>query len=707
VPCSLRAEECFFGGGDGAIALRGAVTLELIESTLLPYRSTFLVNSWGFPQSMAAQLELDHVSLFGGSEPLFELQFARLAIQGSEVVFSHEPPTYGTLARVDADSWLGWRGRRNLYHGVRNYLVSRSGNQAALTARRLSDWVDSSPDIRDEESRETSTSPWLLSLSEAAAMDPNNLHVADAFRLARDPEDRNWRPAGARVVLPWGPLYPTGPLQLTSVGKGRAERGASLSGTGSPRPSERRPSSDVRAERTPPSEPTDTSPKPAGNDTGTTAAGPAGASAEGSAGRRPLDMKKVMSTTGAPDSPSNSSTTVAGSGSEPSGNAGTPSRDGILIVDPQSPSAFASLGAACSKAEDGAVIEIRYAGRLREPPIDLGDRHLTIRAAAGFRPIVEFVVDRLDLEGREPRLFTIRRGSLILRELDLVLNTDPLVSPENWSVVATRGADLTIDGCTVSVQSAPGLPTTLVRFLASDVEDPMNAPMGMETPRTQLQLRNSLVVGTSSLVRANAGMRIRFELENCAVEVQETLWLVSGGSDRIAPGSTHELDIRHSTIRTQQALIVCETGDMRPKLPRVEVTATDNLFVESGNVPWIQLRSYRPIEELRGLLRWKGVNNGYDALETVWEIKDLSAGMDGERYDWTNWLNSPARDEARAERGTLSFLRPPDDGPVWKRTRAHFKLAATRTGSSAPPDPAPRGVDITQLPAPPQERNAE
>ncbi|MFM7184976.1 MAG: serine/threonine-protein kinase [Planctomycetota bacterium] len=56
--------------------------------------------------------------------------------------------------------------------------------------------------------------------------------------------------------------------------------------------------------------------------------------------------------------------------------------------------AVESLAAAVSRVADGGTIELAYDGPRREPPLAIAGKRVTLVAATGFRPAVDFVVDR-------------------------------------------------------------------------------------------------------------------------------------------------------------------------------------------------------------------------------------------------------------------------------------------------------------------------
>src|SRR5262249_56012444 len=81
---------------------------------------------------------------------------------------------------------------------------------------------------------------------------------------------------------------------------------------------------------------------------------------------------------------------------------------------------YDTLPEAVQGASAGDTIEIRGHGPFITPPVDLGNRALTLRAAPGFHPIIQ--LDREGTSSGAPLLKT--KASLVLEGLELTLTPD-------------------------------------------------------------------------------------------------------------------------------------------------------------------------------------------------------------------------------------------------------------------------------------------
>lgn len=689
-PSELVATACFFGGGSRAVHVVGPATLNFSECTFLPYRATFALSSPGFPPSFATNLRLQHVSLFGGGDPILDVQFANVRVAARETVVSHEAPLRGVLARVDGDSQIEWAGERNWYHGLRCLLERRADGSSVSVATNLAEFREVANVREDATSDQSETSPWQLGLSEAAVLSPHDLHVADAFRIRSNQRAHrgagDGTPIGARTVLPWGPLYPEALLSLASLPGRRAELPSAPlhaavrtpGGTFAADLPRDRSRDDVPAvaSNISPTQPTVRSP------------------AESPPVRMP-NMEKVLN---APPGD------AAVSHNNPPTNPDVAKR--LVTVDPNDPSACAGLRAALDRAGNDAIIEIRHNGLFSEAPLLVLDRHVTVRAGAGFRPTISLDWSFWNDASSEPALFDVRRGSLTLAGLDLRVAVDREQSARPPCVVRCEAADLAMHGCAVSLQSPPGSDAFVVRLAAADA-----APMTIPTTRPsagsmRVEVRNTLWLAAGA-IQLQSGQRVQIDLENSAIECDRPLLAIAGTMQRPSTDASIDLDLRRTTVRTHDGLVWLGSDARRSWLPTIGISANDNVFAAVANSPWVSIRGTGPTDELERLLRWRGKNNTFDsAVSTFLRVQSLDAEDGTSLAGWEAWSRPGERDEVRSERAAVQFLSPTAPSqPVWERIRGHFRIRAPDSdSSSSATEESPRGADLNDVPISPQER---
>ena len=143
----------------------------------------------------------------------------------------------------------------------------------------------------------------------------------------------------------------------------------------------------------------------------------------------------------------------------------------------------ASLGDAMRRVADGGVIELAYDGPRREPPIALAGRSITLRAAAGMNPIIDFigtsdhsdgpqaacdigdgeltirgVAIRTSAGGNVAALFALQRGRLSCNDVTLRMPSAPAGSrpvsatPPRAFVTATAAEGDGPTACTIVLE---------------------------------------------------------------------------------------------------------------------------------------------------------------------------------------------------------------------------------------------------------------
>jgi hypothetical protein len=152
---------------------------------------------------------------------------------------------------------------------------------------------------------------------------------------------------------------------------------------------------------------------------------------------------------------------------------------------------YPGLARAVEKAgPPGAVVEVRDNGPLFETGFTAAGKHLVVRAAPGYRPLVVWDLARALAETRNPKpdiaFLSCEGGSLTLEGVDVVLLC-PASLPENavLTFLQARQADVTVRNCTFSVANKGKAGVTLVQ-MAGPVERGGVVPVVHEPTRCRV-----------------------------------------------------------------------------------------------------------------------------------------------------------------------------------------------------------------------------
>ncbi|MEW4561357.1 protein kinase [Bremerella sp. JC770] len=173
------------------------------------------------------------------------------------------------------------------------------------------------------------------------------------------------------------------------------------------------------------------------------------------------------------------------------------------------------------------TIELRYSGELGvERPLILNNADLTIRAAAGYSPVVVFRPQEF-----EPldRMILVSSNKLSLQQVHVKITLPP-ASMRTWSLFRIENAELDLDGCQVTVQRDDELmipetlrrATSVISALPSPTESSATSSLTMAR-YSIVRVKNSMVRGEASLIRTNGQQPLRVSCENSLLAMSGNL----------------------------------------------------------------------------------------------------------------------------------------------------------------------------------------
>ena len=358
---------------------------------------------------------------------------------------------------------------------------------------------------------------------------------------------------------------------------------------------------------------------------------------------------------GGTNSPENSKTGTP----EPNSVASAPPRDpaktggevtsqsSIVVIksDGSPEQAFPTLEAACAVAQDGNVIELRFTGLRTESPLSIRNK-ITIRAAKGFRPVIEFVPKEIPASGYETRMMKlVGGGALDLVDVGLLLNVKAAIAAEVWALVSTQRAEaVRLQRVTVTVNNPARRPSAVVEFrggpsrMVADMEM-MNT--GKMSTQLTVQLKDSMVRGGTDLFLVKSFLSARIDLENCLLALDGTVLRAQGSVDVPEKQTLLTLRLDQLTAAVNDGLIVMEGGDAPRKLGQVLVESSNNIFTtitspDHQAAPLISMTSSEPPDDLLKLLSWNGQKNFYDGFDSYWTRTTLD-GSKTTTWDYEEW----------------------------------------------------------------------
>lgn len=381
---------------------------------------------------------------------------------------------------------------------------------------------------------------------------------------------------------------------------------------------------------------------------------------------------------------------------------------------------YLTLEAACSAAQDGQIIELRYNGRRAGPPekpLRIKNKRITIRAGkdrAGkpYRPAIEFDASRSTAES-ERRMITLMGGSLQLINVDVRINAGDDSYSDDWALFTVQGSErVDLKGVNITFVNPQGAAAAVFELSSGPAQDladmnelnPLAGPAVVGEREFRIKVVNSFVCGDCDLFLVKHSRPGRFVLENSVFAIEGTLLGALGDLDMPEEAADLELQLDHVTGLIGNSLVRMDSGQESRLLLPVQVTSQNSIFATNSSSPLIAMTGTTDMNEFRTRLRWTGTNNFYDGFETFWSIAPTIPTADLEELDFEDWQNRWGADmEVDATLDGIAWERPwHNAGRFWELAVADFALdEGVRPSPEAweATDTGDVGADLSQLSA--------
>jgi serine/threonine-protein kinase len=381
------------------------------------------------------------------------------------------------------------------------------------------------------------------------------------------------------------------------------------------------------------------------------------------------------------DSPENDeelprTTDVEPAGDGDTGSAVTAADEEVFMIlgrDNSPARSFKTLEAACSSVrENGAIIELRFNGRRRESAVRI-NRKITIRAARGFHPILEFRPSATSSDTYQARAVWMPSGSLDLVGVDLVLSVDETISADQWVLFSVERADsLRLQSVTLTIVNPGQRAVAAIELRPGAMMPDMPVALAQPKPPFEAEISDSLIRGEADLFAVRHAEPARLAVKQSVVALLGSLLSSRGHSEAPHENAQLELRLEHVTAVLGAGLVRLDSGNMPRRLLPVQVSASNSIFCNAGSVvPLIGMTGNSPPQDFHALLFWAGQNNFYDRYQTMWSIASTEGAGRSEAWDGAAW---------RRNMGESSESNPRFDAVVWNRrpwtTRPFSELTA-------------------------------
>ncbi len=373
----------------------------------------------------------------------------------------------------------------------------------------------------------------------------------------------------------------------------------------------------------------------------------------------------------------------------------------VLAADSSTAKRFPTLEAACAAVTDGSVIELRFNDRRAEKPLRLSKKNVTIRAARGFHPIVEFALGSVTADAHL-RLIGVSSGPVQINNVAFEISVPPFFAVDRISLFSVdRAEQLRLQGVAITLNNPGQRPTAL--FDISSEPGQMLADMkmntsGMSRDPLEIELTECFVRGHGDLFHVRNTKPGRLSLRDTAVALDGSLLRVEGHSDKPAEQTRLELRLEHVTVVVGQNLVRLDSGDLPRELPLVDVKARNNVLSTIGGSSLVAMSGNTSDADFRNKnFVWLGERNYYDRCQSFWTF------VSGEPFDFDEW---------KAKWGSTGDVGASNEKLWWLSERTDMatisldaltldrKAPTPNPGLNAATDGNNAGADIAKLPRP-------
>jgi serine/threonine protein kinase len=281
-----------------------------------------------------------------------------------------------------------------------------------------------------------------------------------------------------------------------------------------------------------------------------------------------------------------------------------------------------TLAETVRRAADGATIELDFDGDRREPPLALGGKRLTIRAAAGRRPVLEFTGLRATVAEGYSAACDVGDGRLELRGVAVRLTAEPSAR-ERTALFAVRSGGLVCDDVTLRM---PGGATTTSRPVATAAIVAVTGSSGCEIVCTRTRAAGGADFLDATGARGGT-IAVRWS-EGAFVSPWR---LVAAAGATAGGGVAIDLDLDDVVIACGAGVAVLTDTVAAPVAPRLDVRATECRFV-IGDAAVVSQAGGGDAETYRRACTWTDVRSRYEGGSGFRRI-DAPSGSVEEGFD--------------------------------------------------------------------------
>jgi serine/threonine-protein kinase len=296
---------------------------------------------------------------------------------------------------------------------------------------------------------------------------------------------------------------------------------------------------------------------------------------------------------------------------------------------------YRTLEAACAAAEDGSTIELQFSDTLVEKSFRVTRKNLTIRAARGHTPTIEFIPSEIDSTDSTARMITLHSGPLRLVNVNLQMTIPERPTADRYALfgMAQPGL-LTMDRVTVTVVNPGRAPATIVDVAADFGRMPADmptTPVAIQREALGLQATDCVFRGQSNFADLAWPGQASFSISNCVATLDGDLIQIRPLAMPAASPPVLGFSMEHFSARLTGPFLRF-VGPASVGTPSIECSVRNSVFSLSENVPFVLSEAAIAPEDARRMVVWQGERNFFDDVAIFWSLE-----ASDDLLSWEDW----------------------------------------------------------------------
>ncbi len=379
-------------------------------------------------------------------------------------------------------------------------------------------------------------------------------------------------------------------------------------------------------------------------------------------------------------------------------------RGRVLVVDGAGgrDGRFVDLAEACAAADEGDVVELACAQTIIDRPWTVTQSRLTIRAGAGFQPILRLGLPASEAGRLDTAALVTVGGKLALVDVHLRIDAGAVRRSTAAFALAAEQA-VRMERCVVTIEGDSEAPVAGQRWAVFQFSGRSPAPRTDEarhwfTP-PRVELSNVVVRGDAHLLLADDAASGRLIWNNGVFAGGESLFVV----DELSVGDETE-GSEGLTIELSHLTALAAGGVLRWTRPAehdgprtVELRVSDSVFAGNRLSPLIECVGFAGAADVQRALRYQGDGNLYDGFDHYLAVRGKGSES-GKLLVFEEWSALWGAQRESSTAAAVPWRSRPDPGrPAWQTHPAELLVDLPRD-DMATMDGRPVGADIAALP---------